>query len=231
MATIERHHERAGAQPWGVPRISVATAGLAALALVLAGVAFFLYPLLRPFSDETTLAGARAFASGGWVLAHALAVGGFISLALGWLGLHELLRATDGRRAAAIALVLGWIGIGLTLPYYGAEVFGLHAVGQGAVSRGDATLLSITDSIRWEQGLWFILSGLLLAGVAGVFFAVAQWRARTVGRWGGVVLAVALALYIPQFAAPQPLRIAHGALVLLGCWMLARSVLRRASGM
>lgn len=40
---------------------------------------------------------------------------------------------TEGRgggRRAIQALVLSWIGIGLTLPYYGAETFGLHAIGQ-----------------------------------------------------------------------------------------------------
>jgi hypothetical protein len=39
-----------------------------------------------------------------------------------------------------------------------------------------------------------------------------------------VVLAVAFALYIPQFAAGQPVRVAHGALILLGGLLLAGAI-------
>jgi hypothetical protein len=43
-----------------------------------AGVCFLLYPAIRPFADEDSLAGAEAFASGAWVIAHLLAVLAFI---------------------------------------------------------------------------------------------------------------------------------------------------------
>ncbi len=217
-----------------VPRarpIARRTAALTSLSFVFAGVLFALYPAVRPFSDEVSLDGARAFASGGWIAAHAIAMAGFILLGLGLLGINELLRGTQGGRSAAGGLVLSWVGIGLTLPYYGAEVFGLHAVGQGAVDRQDVGLMSIVDDIRWEVGIWFILGGLSLLAVGTVLVAVAMWRADTMGRWGGVLLALSFALYIPQFAGPQPVRVAHGVLVLVACWLIARGILRRASGM
>jgi hypothetical protein len=47
---------------------------MAAVALVVAGVCFLLYPTIRPFADEDSLAGAEAFASGAWLIAHLLAV-------------------------------------------------------------------------------------------------------------------------------------------------------------
>jgi hypothetical protein len=47
---------------------------MAAVALVVAGVCFLLYPAIRPFADEDSLAGAEAFASGAWLIAHLLAV-------------------------------------------------------------------------------------------------------------------------------------------------------------
>ncbi len=115
---------------------------LAALSLVASGILFVLYPAIRPFSDESSLQGAEAFASSAWVLA-------FILLALGPLGLYLRLQATTAaRRSALLALVLGWTGVGLTLPYYGAEAFGLHAVGQEALTQHNAALLSLVNSVR-----------------------------------------------------------------------------------
>ena len=108
---------------------------LAALALVVSGILFVLYPAIRPFSDETSLQGALAFASSSWVLAHSLAMLAFILLTLGLLGVYLRLQVTRVERTALWGLVLSWIGVGLTLPYYGAEVFGLHAIGQAALQQ------------------------------------------------------------------------------------------------
>src|SRR5512135_1044071 len=106
---------------------------LAALSLAVAGVCFVLYPAIRPFSDEATLRGARAFATSAWIVAHSLAMVGFILLTLGLLGAYGQLRETTSGRLALTGLVVTWIGAGLTLPYYGAEAFALHAVGQEAL--------------------------------------------------------------------------------------------------
>ncbi|MEZ4503271.1 MAG: hypothetical protein R3C39_11655 [Dehalococcoidia bacterium] len=204
---------------------------LTSIPFIVAGILFVLYPAVRPFSDEQTMDGARTFASDRWVVAHSFALAGFILLGLGLLGLRDLLRGSVSERWAQWGLVVGWFGVGLTLPYYGAEVFGLHAVGREVIARNDVGLMSLVDSIRWGAGIWFILLGLVAIAVAALLFAVALWRAASYGRWGGVVLATAFALYIPQFAASHPVRVLHGLLVFAGCWLIARGVLRQASGM
>ncbi len=71
----------------------------AALALALAGACFALYPAIRPFSDETTLRGAQAFASASWQVAHTLAMVAFILLTLGLWGLYARLRGSGTRPA------------------------------------------------------------------------------------------------------------------------------------
>src|SRR5919201_6555567 len=103
----------------GVANMSTNRVRFGASALAIAGVLFVLYPALRPFSDEKSLQGARAFASSAWLVAHVSAMVAFVLLALGLLGLHILLRETSVERLAFLALVLSWIGIGLTLPFYG----------------------------------------------------------------------------------------------------------------
>ena len=213
-----RHQEEAATAIGASARV------LTALAFAAAGILFVAYPALRPFSSETGLEGAQAFASTNWILAHSLAMAGFILLGMALLGVCEQLRGTKGERAARWGMVLGWIGIGLTLPYYGAEVFGLHAVGQAVVDRNNPDLMSIVNNIRWEVGIFWILAGLAALGVGVVLFAIAIWRSGRLTRWSGIVLAVAFALYIPQFAAGQPLRIAHGVLILIGALVLAWAI-------
>lgn len=56
-----------------------------------------------------------------------------------------------------------------------------------------------------------------------VTFAVTVRRTES-RRWLGVALAAAMALYIPQLGTGQPIRVAPGLLVLLGCVCLALTV-------
>lgn len=207
-----------GRQPWF------------ATGLALAAVGFVLYPAIRPFSDETSLDGAAAFASPSWVVAHSIAIVAFVLLALGLYGLSLRLQVTRGARRSRGAVALGWLGVGLTLPYYGAEVFGLHAAGRVALDQHDASLLdTLTSAIRWQTGIWFIVTGLLLLAAAGVVVATAVWPTRTgAGRWAGVPLAIALVLYLPQFTGTQAVRVAHGVLMAVGCTWLALVVLKPA---
>jgi hypothetical protein len=190
--------------------------------LLLAGVCFALYPALRPFSDEQSLGGARAFASTRWLVAHSLGIAAFILLAVGLFAVYEHIQDTGARRTARAGLLLTWIGAGLVLPYYGAEVFGLHAAGQQGLTTGDtSTFDTLIHAIRWEAGIWFIIAGLLLLAAGTITFAVAVWRSATLPRWSAIPLAALTALYIPQFAASQPIRVTYGILLAGACLTLA----------
>ena len=193
-----------------------------AVALIIAGVFFVLYPALRPFTDEVSLQGAAAFASPYWLLAHMLAMIAFTLLPLGLLGLYNTLKDTTAERSGYWALVLSMIGIGFTLPFYGGESNGLHAIGQEALRQQNADILSLAGVIRSGPGLIMFLVGLLLLAVAGIVAAVAIWRSGTYQKWSGVPFAIGFALYIPQFFGTQPLRVVHGLLITFGCvWIAA----------
>jgi hypothetical protein len=201
---------------------------LAAAALAAAGAGFAIYPAVRPFSDETSLRGAAAFASARWLVAHSTAMIAFVLLALGLFGVAAALRETAAARRARLGAVLAAAGAGLTLPYYGAETFGLHAAGQEALRRGDAQLLtSLTGAIRWQEGIWFITAGLLLVAAGAVIIAWAIWGSRSRARYAGIPLAAGFALYLPQFTAGQPVRVAHGLLITAGGLLLAWNLARR----
>ena len=194
---------------------------LGALSLAIAGILFVLYPAIRPFSDETTLQGAAAFASPAWLLAHMLAMVGFTLLAVGLLGLTAALSESAAERLAYWASVVSVVGIGLTLPYYGGEAFGLHAIGQEALSEHNAALVGLANVVRSGPELVMFAVGLLLIAAGAIMAATAIWKSRMLSRWSGVPFALGFALYIPQFFGTQPLRVAHGLLVAAGCLWIA----------
>lgn len=194
---------------------------LSASSLVISGILFVLYPALRPFSDETSLEGAAAFASTEWLVAHMLAIVAFTLLPLGLLGLHNSLHGTTVNSLAFWALVLCLLGIGLTLPFYGGESFGLHAIGLEAIRQQSAELISLANIVRSGAGLVMFLIGLLLLGIATILFAIAIWKSGKYPKWSGIPFASGMCLYIPQFFVGQPLRVAHGLLVAIGCIWIA----------
>ncbi len=203
---------------------------LGALALALAGVLFVLYPAARPFSDEASLQGAAAFASSAWVFAHLLAMLAFILLTWGLLALSIHLQGTSAERLAFWALGVSWLGAGLTLPFYGAEAFGLQAIGREALARQNPALLGLANAVRTGPGLPLIVAGLALLAVGTILAAVAAWKSRALPKWSGVPLALGFALYIPQYTWPQPLRVAHGALVTAGCLAITIPLWRHRRG-
>jgi hypothetical protein len=194
---------------------------LGALALAVAGLFFVLYPATRPYSDETSLQGAAAFASTAWIVAHVLAMLGFILVTLGLFSLYATLRVTSAERPAFLALITTWIGAGLTLPYYGAEAFGLHVLGQEAIRQHSTALVSLANDVRYGPGVFLFGAGLLLLGIGGILAAVAVWRSGRLPKWSGIPLALGFALYIPQFFGTPPIRVAHGLLMTAGCLWLA----------
>jgi hypothetical protein len=191
-----------------------------AVAFTLAGLLFLLYPAVRPWHDETTVGGAReSMSSGAWVAAHFFAMLGFIAVPLGLFALNALLRS----RLSLLALVAAWVGAGLTLPYYGAEDFGLHAL---ARSRAP-DLLGVVDQVRYQPVAIIMFGlGLVLLGAGAVLAAVAIWRSGILPRASGILFAVAFVLFIPQFYLPAAARIGHGILMLAGCLWLATALWR-----
>lgn len=202
---------------------------LAAMALAVAGILFVLYPALRPFSDEASLLGAAAFASTEWIVAHVLAMLGFILLTLGLFGLYISLQETTVERLAFRGLVLSWLGTGLTLPFYGAEVFGLHEIGLEAIRQQSAALVSLANDVRLGPGFIMILVGLVLLAVGSNMAATAVWKSRTMPKWSGIPFALGFLLYLPQFMGTQPIRVTHGLVVAAGCLWMAAGMWRQSN--
>jgi hypothetical protein len=201
---------------------------LGAAALAAAGVLFLLYPAVRPWEDESTLAGAtKAMSSGAWVASHLFAMIGFILIPLGLLAVHGAISRTGAERLGFTALVTAWIGVGLTLPYYGAEDFGLNAIARKAKQGQVRDLLDLVDAVRFgpAQATLFAV-GLLLLGVGAVLVAIAVWRSGVLPRSSGILFGVGFALFFPQFFGPAAVRIAHGVLVAAGSIWLALALWR-----
>jgi hypothetical protein len=199
-----------------------------AFALAVAGVLFVLYPALRPWQDESTVEGAtKAMSSGAWVAAHLFAMLGFILVALGLLGVWNAVSRTRAERLAFAAVVTGWIGVGLTLPYYGAEDFGLNAIARKAAEGQVLDLLGLVDAVRFSPvPITTFGLGLLLLAAGAVLAAVAVWRSGVLPQPSGILFGVGFALFLPQFFTPPAVRIAHGVLVAAGSIWVALALWR-----
>jgi hypothetical protein len=100
-----------------------------------------------------------------------------------------------------------WAGAGLTLPYYGAENFGLNA----AANTGGTDLLAVAEATRYNPvAVAMFAIGLITLAVGAVLVG------RAVRRPGAWVFAAGFVLFLPQFFTPAPVRIAHGVLMLVG---------------
>jgi hypothetical protein len=193
------------------------------VAFVAAGLTFLLFPLLRPWPDETVATAelATAFASDRWVVAHLCGILGLALLAPAFLGLRTVL-AQAGVGAATWALVTAWTGAGLAALYFGAEIFGIRTIAEAALRDGDLGLLADIEVLRMQPwAVTLFAAGLLLIAASGVLVAVALWRAGGRLRWAGIPLAIGLVLVLPQFFGGPELRITHGFLVAAGCVLVA----------
>jgi uncharacterized membrane protein len=191
---------------------------LGPLALAASGVLFLLYPVLRPWTDETTVDGAReAMASPAWVAAHAFAMVGFILVPLALLALRDAI--------GLVPVVVMSVGAGLTLPYYGAEDFGLHAA---ATTKG-TDLLAVAEATRYNPvAITMFGAGLLTLAVGAILAALAIRRSAVLPASSGIVFAIGFALFLPQFFTPAPVRVAHGVVMLAGLVWLAVAMWRAA---
>lgn len=215
------------------------------VAFVAAGLTFLLFPLLRPWPDETvaTINLATAFASDRWVVAHLFGILGLALVAPAFLGLRTVLAQAgpaDGDRAgvrpgagvgaATWALVTAWTGAGLAALYFGAEIFGIRTIAEAALRDGDLGMLADIEVLRMQPwAVTLFAAGLLLLAVSGVLAGVALWRAGTRLRWAGIPLAIALVLVLPQFFGGPELRITHGFLFAAGCVLVAAAVRPRTA--
>ncbi|MFC4116062.1 hypothetical protein [Nonomuraea zeae] len=190
---------------------------LTSAAFAASGILFLAYIVVRPSGDD-----AAAMASTAWVAGHAAAMAGFILLGLGMLGLHQVLGDRLSLRAAAVT----WAGAGLTLPYYGAEDFGLNVIAQRSLRDQAPALMELAQEFRYGPlPVTMFAAGLLLLGVGAVMAAVSVWRTGVLPRSSGVALALGFALFLPQFFTPYPVRVAHGVLILAGGIWLASALI------
>lgn len=197
---------------------------MGALALAASGVLFVLYPAIRPWHDESTVSGATAsMSSPAWVAAHFFAMAGFILLPLGLLAIRDALAGTRAASLARTAAVVTWIGAGLTLPYYGAEDFGLHAI----AANHAGSLLDLVNAVRYQPlAMTMFGAGLVMMAIGAVLAALAIWRSGVLSRYSGIVFTAGLVLFFPQFYFPPAGRIAHGVLTGIGLGILALGLWR-----
>ncbi|ANY06221.1 hypothetical protein [Pseudonocardia sp. HH130630-07] len=194
--------------------------GAGVVAMGGAGIAFALYPALRPYVD-----GPQVWAQPLWVPSHLLGVAGFALLVPGLAAVWSRTRGTVGASAAWLAVVLAGVGAALVLPYYGAEAFGLAQL--TGLAAPDA--VAAAEAIRMgPYAVTTFGAGLLALAVAGVAVPLAARRSGVLPVGAAGVLAAGLVLYLPQFFAAPPLRIAHGVLLGAGCLLVARAVVRPA---
>jgi hypothetical protein len=187
----------------------------AAAALGLAGITFAAYPILRGSAVETGLSGAALYARPAWVLAHVLGMVGFVLLAVGLPALDE--RAGGWATWAAFAV----------LPYYGAEAFGLHALGIRVLQTGHADMTVTADLFRYQPvAITIFALGLLGFAAVGVRLLLLARRLRGPLLVGLVLTGIALLTYLPQFFLPSAGRIGHGLVLGIGLLVIAYAVLR-----
>jgi hypothetical protein len=212
--------------------LNASTTKIGAASLALGGIMFVLYPAVRPWHDESTVDGATAsMQSGAWVAAHLFGMLGFILVSLGVLALRDRLAGTPGRTAAGVAVVTTWLGTGLTLPYFGAEDFALHAIARRAAAGGSIDLLDLVEAVRFGPvAVTTFGLGLLLLAVGGVLTAVAVARSGALPRLSGVLYGLGFVLFLPQFYTPPTVRIAHGVLLGAGAVWLAVALWRHPAG-
>lgn len=205
---------------------------LGAVALAVAGILFVLYPAVRPWEDESTADGAlAAMTSWAWLASHLFAMIGFILVGLGLLALRQAVNRTPAERTALAAVVIGWVGAGLTLPFYGAETFGLHAVAGRADAGEQFDLLQMIDDVRFGAAAVITFAiGLIGLGVAALLAAIAVRRSAVLPRYSGLLFAVGFVLFIPQFFTPPVVRITHGVVLGVGAVWLAAGLWRSTSG-
>ncbi len=190
-----------------------------------AGVLMALYLLTRPYGDVGGPdAQAAALASPWWLFSHVCGMLALASAARLALRMHDI----APRPLTAVGRWTGLAGMVLVLPYYGAEAFALHVLGQRAAT-GDMSLLPLVEEIRSGSVAMSLFGlGLVLLAVAGATAAIA-WRSVGSPRWAAWPLGLVIAGMLPQFFLPPAGRMAYGVVALVAGMILAVAAWRRGT--
>jgi len=97
------------------------------------------------------------------------------------------------------------------------------------VSQQNPALLDLANQIRFGPGFAIIIIGLLSLAVGAILVALAIWKSHMLPKWSGIPIALGFALYIPQYVASQPIRVAHGLLIAVGCIWIAAAMWQTSS--
>lgn len=194
-----------------MPRTATSAPAISGIAMIAAGVMFTLYPLIRGFGSEEGRAGAETFAAPTWMTAHLCAMAGFVLIAI---ALRFLPRAGSALELTA------WLASSFLLPYYGAEAYGLAALGDWARDNGNYDALAIADGFRYAPVpmITFGIGWLLLAavGIALIVHAARNRGGPAMNRVGAAITGIGLTVFLPVFFVPGALRIAHGIVLAVG---------------
>lgn len=199
---------------------------------IASGALMALYLLLRPYGDaasSTGSAAAESFTSGWWIAAHLAGALALVQLGRVGLRIDDLLSTTTTQ----VARWSGLAGAVLVLPYYGAETFGLHAIGRAGLT--DPSVMPLVDEVRDHPAAITTFGiGLLLLAVSGVAVAIAWQGAVRAGRWAAPSwaawpLAGGAALVLPQFFLPPAGRMGFGVAFAVAAVVLAVAAHRAAT--
>ena len=203
----------------------------AALTLGLSSLTLAMFPLVRPFfpfdptkPDETLAGASPAVTSASWLIAHYLALIGFVLLLCVLPALYARLAAAGVEARARRATLLAGVGIALVLPTLGVELYALPAIGRLYVE-GNHSVAALVGLIYRGAAVLVMLLGLLLLAIGAIYFARAVAKSGALPRWAAVTYAVGLAFWCPLL--PPPVRIVDGLLIGAGglglAWALRRS--------
>ena len=195
-----------------------------ALTLGLSSLSLALFPLVRPYfpfdptNPAETLAGAApAVTSARWLIAHYLALVGFVLLVCALPALGAV------SHAGCRIWVIG-VGVMLILPTLGIELYTLPAIGRLYLD-GNTSVALLLRPIYLRGAAPVMLIGLVLLAVGATILAVAMVRRNSVmPRWTVIVYAMGLALWCPLF--PPIVRMIDGVLIGVGGLTLAWNLLR-----
>jgi hypothetical protein len=203
-----------------------------ALALATSALFFAAFPLVRPFFPldvfSPTLAemASPPLASPSWLVAHLMLAAAFALLPVGLLAVCGAAAHGPAGPCAQRGVTLGIAGIGLVVPAVGVETFAMPVIGRLYLDGVSGIAPALAWIYRGPMTL-VMLVGLLLLAVGAADLARAVWRSAALPRWGGVALAVGLALWLPLL--PRPVRVVDGLLIGLGGVWLAWDIWRGAS--